>query len=490
MDSHELQERVVAWLAAQDVPAYLVGGCGRDRVLGRPTYDLDVAVVGDGLRVARHLANALGGDYYALDAERSTGRAILYHDAGRLVVDVARFRGEAPLTLEDDLAGRDFTVNAMAIDVRDPGTIIDHHGGLADLGARVLRPVGEDSIRDDPVRALRAARLAAGLGFRLAPETTALMARDGQAVAQVSQERVRDEMTRLLAEPRAAPWLARLDELGLLAAVLPELEPLRGLPQSLPHRIDALAHTLATVDAMEGLVAQLRWQVAGPAGRGPMPWGKGPLPELQPFAPRLLAHLDGGGGRPRLVLLKMALLLHDTGKAATWSQEDGRIRFIDHQSHSARLAGDAMRRLRFNRPEVRLVQTIVRQHMRPPLLAEQASVSGRAVYRFFRDTEEAGVDVLLHALADHAAIYPPGVEDERWPRLVELVARMLAEYWERPVRAAAPKPLLSGHDLIRELGLEPGPRIGELLEAVREAQADGQVHTREEALALVRHVQR
>ncbi|NLF14487.1 MAG: CCA tRNA nucleotidyltransferase, partial [Anaerolineaceae bacterium] len=152
MDSHELQERVVAWLAAQEVPAYLVGGCVRDRVLGRPTYDLDVAVAGDGLRVARHLANSLGGDYYALDAERSTGRAILYHDDGRLVVDVARFRGEPPLALEDDLAGRDFTVNAMAIDVRDPGTIVDQHGGLADLGARVLRPVGEDSIRDDPVR--------------------------------------------------------------------------------------------------------------------------------------------------------------------------------------------------------------------------------------------------------------------------------------------------------------------------------------------------
>ncbi len=487
MDSQELQERVVAWLAAQEVPAYLVGGCVRDRVLGRPTYDLDVAVAGDGLRVARHLANALGGDYYALDAERSTGRAILYHDDGRLVVDVARFRGEPPLALEDDLAGRDFTVNAMAIDVRDPGTIVDQHGGLADLAARVLRPVGEDSIRDDPVRALRAARLAAGLGFRLAPETRALMARDGQAVAQVSQERVRDELIRLLAAPRATPWLALLDELGLLSAILPELEPLRGLPQSLPHRIDALAHTLATVEAMEGIAAQLRWQVAAPDDRGPMPWDKGPLPELQPFAPRLLAHLDGGG-RPRLVLLKMALLLHDTGKAATWSQEDGRIRFIDHQSVSARLAGEAMRRLRFNRPEVRLVQTIVRQHMRPPLLAEQSSVSGRAVYRFFRDTEEAGVDVLLHALADHAAIYPPGIEDERWPRLVGLVARMLAEFWDRPVRAAAPKPLISGHDLIRELGLEPGPRVGELLEAVREAQADGQVHTREEALALARQL--
>jgi tRNA nucleotidyltransferase/poly(A) polymerase len=486
MDSQELQQRVIAWLADQEVPAYLVGGCVRDRLLGRPTYDLDVAVADDGLSLARRLANALRGDYYALDVERATGRAILYPDEGRLMVDVARFRGEPPLNLEGDLAGRDFTVNALAVDVRAPGDIVDRHAGLADLEARVLRPVTEGSIRDDPLRALRAVRLAAGLGFRLAPETKALMARDGPALTRVSGERVRDELVRLLAGPDAAPWLACLDELGLLAAILPELEPLRGLEQSLPHRLDALAHTLGTVAALEGLVAQLRWQEAGPGDGGPMPWGKGPLPELQPFAARLLARL--AGGRPRLVLLKMALLLHDTGKAATRSEDQGRIRFIDHERVGARLAGEALRRLRFNKPEVHLVQTIVRGHMRPPLLAEQESVSGRAVHRFFRDTEEAGIEVLLHALADHAAIYPPGLEDERWPRLVALVARMLAEYWERPAKAVTPPSLLSGHDLIRELGVVPGPEVGALLEAVREAQAGGEVHTREEALALVRRL--
>ncbi len=488
MDSERLQERVIAWLAGQEVPAYLVGGYVRDRLLGRPTYDLDVAVAGDGLILARHLADAFQGDYYPLDVERATGRAILYHDAGRLVVDVARFRGELPLALERDLAGRDLTINALAMQAGAPGVVVDQHGGLADLEAQVLRPVSEGSIRDDPLRALRAVRLAADLGFRLAPETEALLERDGPALAQVSGERVRDELARLLARPDAAPWLVRLDELGLLAVILPELEPLRGLEQTLPHRLDALAHTLATLSAAEGIVAQLRWHSREPGDRGPMPWGKGPLPELEPFAPRLLAHLAQGSNRTRLVLLKMALLLHDTGKAATKSEEEGRVRFIDHQRFSARLAGEALRRLRFNKSEVRLVQTVVRQHMRPPLLAEQESVSGRAVYRFLRDTEEAGVDVLLHALADHAAIYPPGIEDERWPRLVALVARMLAEYWERRAQGVAPRPLLSGHDLIRELGVEPGPEIGALLEAVREAQAGGEVDTREEALALVRQM--
>jgi hypothetical protein len=145
-----------------------------------------------------------------------------------------------------------------------------------------------------------------------------------------------------------------------------------------------------------------------------------------------------------------------------------------------------MRRLRFNRSEVRLGQTIVRHHMRPLLLARQESVSSRAVYRFFRDTGEAGVEVLLHALADDRAKCPPGVRDEAWSRLVALTARMLADYWERGAQRVDPPPLLDGNDLQHELGLQPGPQIGELLEAVREAQVSGEVGTREEALVLTR----
>jgi poly(A) polymerase len=137
---------------------------------------------------------------------------------------------------------------------------------------------------------------------------------------------------------------------------------------------------------------------------------------------------------------------------------------------------------------VRLGTAIVCHHMRPLQLAKQASVSSRAVYRFFRDTGEAGVDVLLHSLADDRAKCPPGVQDEHWVRLVALTARMLADHWERGPERVDPPPLLDGNDLRRELGLQPGPRIGMLLEAVREAQVSGEVGTREEALLLARSI--
>jgi tRNA nucleotidyltransferase/poly(A) polymerase len=485
--------RVIAWLGEQDVSAYLVGGWVRDRLQGRPNYDLDVAVDTDGLALARRLADRLGGHYYALDTERGTGRAIFDREERRLIVDIARFRGP---DLRADLADRDFTINALAADVRTPETVIDHHGGLADLAAGLIRPVSADSIRNDPLRALRAVRQAAELGFALAPETETLMQHDGPGLRDVPGERIRDELARLLAQADAAHRLHLLDRLGLLAVLFPELEPLRGLEQSPPHHLTGLAHSLAAVGALEAMIAAVRDGEGLHDSVVPAPY---PIDELflQPYRQRLGPHLDQetGYGRPRLVTLKLSALLHDTGKpgarsvdpaSETGDGQPARIRFIGHEVEGAEVVAAALSRLRFNRDEVRLAWTIVRHHMRPLLLAGQSSVSNRAVYRFFRDTGNGGIDVLLHALADHLATHAPGEGEDRWQRLLELTERMLADYWDRRAQRVQPPPLVDGHDLLAAFGLEPGPQIGELLEVVREAQVDGEVSTRDEALALAR----
>ena len=471
----DIEGQVVHWLGQQGVPAYLVGGRVRDRLLKRPLYDLDVAVDGDGLAMARRLANRFGGAYFPLDEARSTGRAILQREDGqRLVVDVARFRGA---DLDADLADRDFTVNALAADVHAPDQVIDRHDGLADLAAGIIRPVSDASIRNDPLRALRAVRLAAQLDFALAPETERLIRRDGKGLAQEAGERIRDELALLLAMSDAASYLARLDDLGLLTLILPELEPLRDLVQPPPHYLNGLSHSLETVRGLEMIVREQK-EASDPG-----------LAALAPLAGRMRDHVAQmmSDRRPRLVVLKLAALLHDTGKPETHAVDDkGRMRTIGHDKAGVQHTGDALRRLRLSRAEVRLGETVVRHHMRPLLLANEVSVSSRAIYRFFRDTGDAGVDILLHALADHRATYAPEADDDRWPHLVDLVARMLAAYWERQAEQVYPPPLIDGHDLLREFELQPGPLVGELLEAVREAQVGGDVRTREEALALVR----
>jgi poly(A) polymerase/tRNA nucleotidyltransferase (CCA-adding enzyme) len=484
----EMVERVTNWLAQQDAGIYLVGGCVRDWLLGRPIADLDVVTAGDGPLLARRLANSFGGDCFTLDRARCTGRAILRGEEGRrLEVDVARFQGE---DLTADLALRDFTINAMAVDVRVLEAVIDPFDGLADLEAGRIRPVSDGSIRNDPLRAMRALRLAAQLHFILDAETEALIRRDGAGLAQVAGERVRDELASLIDLPHASQYLARLDELGLLTIILPELEALRNLAQPLPHHLDALDHSMATVSALEALLEAMGEEEERAGGRPEPAWPDWPMMTLlSPFSERVCFHVQRvmSDSRSRLVTLKLAALLHDVSKPETRAvDEDGRIRFLGHQKVGAEVAAGALRRLRFSGSEVRLAETVVEQHMRPLLLASENSVTSRAIYRFFRDTGEAGVEVLLHALADHQATYAPEAEDSRWLSLVELAARMLGDYWDRRPKRVQPPPLVDGHDLMREFGLEPGPHIGEMLEMVREAQVAGKVKNRQGALSLLR----
>ena len=224
---------------------WVVGGAVRDSLLGRPVHDWDFAVDRDALRLARAVADTLDGAYFPLDEERRTGRVILTEpDGARLELDFALLRGA---DLEADLLARDFSINALALN--DGGNLVDPTGGQADLAAGRIRVTHEGAFRDDPVRLLRAVRMEAELSTttetaRIDPQTGAWMQRDAALMALPSPERVRDEFARLLALPGAARHLQRLDECGLLDHTVPEMESLKGVAQSPPHRFDVWQHTL------------------------------------------------------------------------------------------------------------------------------------------------------------------------------------------------------------------------------------------------------
>jgi putative nucleotidyltransferase with HDIG domain len=293
-------------------------------------------------------------------------------------------------------------------------------------------------------------------------------------------------LSKILALPGALQNLHYLDEVGLLVVIIPELETLEGVEQSAPHYLDVFEHSLETVRRLEQVVDVVEGYNGEEVANGAL--SLIPL-LLSPFSRQLSAHLlqTISGDRSRLTLLKLVALLHDLGKPATKSFDDeGNIHFYDHEQEGAGIVGAILRRLRFGGNEVALAKTIVANHMRPSLLAGQEVITRRAVYRFFRDTGDAGVDTLLLYLADHLATWGPSLRMTRWRRRVELVASMLTDYYERHQKVISPPKLISGYDLMEEFGLEEGPRIGELLEAVREAQVEGEVRTKEEALALVK----
>ena len=363
-----LADRVTAFIRDQERPAWLVGGFVRDRLLGRTSHDLDLVVPEGGIRLARAIADAFGGVSFVLDAGRDVGRAILTDASGEtLEVDVARLR--VP-DLMDDLALRDFTVNAIAMDlaaaVAEP-RVFDPFDGRADISRGLLRAVTEGAFRDDPLRMLRGLRMAAELGFRIEDATHNLIRRDAPLIQSVSSERIRDELMRILTAPGAWQHLRLLAALGLLRYTLPESAAQSGVAQSAPHYQDVFDHSRSVLAHLGGIYALL-WPESGYTLPQPVPddptavaaeaqWAA-VAATLAPYADDLRAHLALllASGHTRRDLLMWAAVTHDWGKPAKRTENDaGQAHFYDHDRWGALLAEARLQALKFSGDEVAYV---------------------------------------------------------------------------------------------------------------------------------------
>ncbi len=478
-----LLEQIRPLLARESLPVYLVGGAVRDALLGRVSHDLDFVVSRDAVRLTFRVADALKEPAYVLDGERDTGRVVLAEQGTML--DFARFRGP---DLEADLRARDFTINALAIPATDQSftAIIDPTGGLLDLEQQQIRLTHKGAIDDDPVRSLRAVRLAAVLGFKITEDTMSAVQTAVPALVDVSAERIRDELLKILLTSQPGDALQQMEKLGLLKATLPEVAALAGIAQSPPHYEDVLAHTRHVLDQLEYLEAVL-FNGADIQDEALL-FARS---RLAAYLPQLKTHLEQpiDGGLNGQLILKLGALFHDVGKKMTQTiEEDGRIRFFGHAEEGAALAAGRLKQLSLSRNAVSQVKRIVANHMRPLSLAQAqgSSPSRRAVYRFFQATGENGLDVGLLALADHLATYNGPGEGDAWAILVELVARLYQHYFEKHDEAVKPPPLINGHDLITLVGVQEGPEIGRILRLVEENQAAGEINSREDALQFAK----
>jgi tRNA nucleotidyltransferase/poly(A) polymerase len=450
--------------------SHFVGGCVRDLLMGRPLHDLDLVVAGDAIAVARTVARAFHAAFVLLDEQNGIARVVLRGPDGEAAstIDFARMRGD---TLAEDLAARDLTINAIAMApdafrrfVRrevDSPEVIDPHGGQADLAAGRLRAVSLDSFTADPLRTMRVVRFAGELHFAIVPETAEWVRQTAGLLPRVSWERIRDELVRLLACPQAAPHLPLLASLDLLPYVLPELA----------------ARPAPWQDQAWEMVAGLEWFAAHLEHR-PLPEQSEPLwrpaalsrhPDLPldlPHATQLRRYLEEGlAERPRLALLKLAALLRAEG-----------------EEEAGPGAQEAARRLRLSTREALSLDRSVRFVE----WTETAEATRRYVYRLHRDAGEDAVGVLLLGLAHYLAQAGPDPDVQQWQERVALVRWTLNLRFERPDEVIDPPRLLDGSVLIRVLGLKPGPLVGDLLEGIREAQAAGEIHSREEALSWAR----
>jgi tRNA nucleotidyltransferase/poly(A) polymerase len=478
-----LVARVASLLSEQGAAAYIVGGYVRDLLLGRETRDLDISIAdADPIQAARAVADALGGAFYALDEERRYGRAILRvgEQEQSVTLDFTPLHG----ALEEDLARRDFTLNAMALPIGaafDPSAVIDPWGGRRDMDARVVRALRDSVFQDDPVRLLRAVRLAGALGSRIDDETDRLAAAQASELQRVSPERVQEEFCRILGLDDAREALYALDRLGLLAEVFPELEDARGVEQPKEHYYDVLTHLLETVGFFERIVDNERREADEALDL--LPW----KPALDRYFSQEIA-----AGRSRTVMGKLACLLHDVAKPQTKTVEpSGRTRFLGHPERGAEMAMQAMDRLRFSRKETAFVAIAVSQHLRPVQLSQDMEQpSKRALYRYRRDLGDVGAATLYLSMADYLAAKGPTLPEQmdEWRHRTAYCAQVLAGICERDGDDGRPRPLVDGRLLMQELDLAPGPLVGRLLRAVQEAVAVGEASTVEEALGYARRL--
>ncbi len=479
-DALKILSRINRFLIDEGIPAYLVGGFVRDMLLGRDTADIDIAIAADGLTTASRAASALGGRYVKLDEKDRIGRVIFTDSAYH--IDFTTLQCD----IEDDLARRDFTINSMALKLDnaidtafDIDNLIDPFHGRDDLCRKALQAVRDTVFQDDPIRLVRALRIAGELGFDIDTATEDLIRRDAALIANVAGERTREELLRLLALPGRGSRLGRLGKLGLLTSIIPELAPTRGVDQPVVHVWDVYQHSIETVAALEFVLREEDWDHAPPDVLASVPWSD-----------RLRHHFDRevSHGSTRKALLKLAALLHDIAKPQTKATDtEGRTRFLGHPQEGSTIAATIMERLRFSNREIQLVELLVRYHLRPTQMSQEGVPTRRAIYRYFRDLGDAGIDLLYLSMADHLATRGKSLDAEQWRQHTALAAYVLENRFTLEAPAAPPR-LVDGNDIIKTFGLEPGPKIGELLEAVNEARAAGEITGRQQALALVKEI--
>lgn len=470
----EFLDKITGAARAAGIDIYLVGGAVRDLLLGRRSSDLDFLVAGDPLAFARKAAGELGGSFIPLDEGNGVARVAVKQDSLLYTFD---FTGLAGGQVEENLLKRDFTINAMALPVTAAlkggraaaGDIIDPTGGLQDLKGKTVKMVYPGAFRDDPLRMLRALRLKACLGMALDDGTRAAIGKAAALLREVAPERVRDEFFRILKVDRAYDTVKEMDDLGLLREIIPFRDEMAATDQNGYHADNVWEHCLNALRELERLdLYELGGDYAG---------------ELQGLLAEELTP-----GRSRWQLMKFCVLIHDSGKPVTRGlSKTGRITFYGHERAGARRAGELARRLTLSNRETFFVRDMVLHHMRPLQLSTVTGDKGAAVRRFFRKSRGEGVSLLVHALADQLSDRGPLKKEADLERFGVMVRSLLRQYWqEEGLRLY--RPVLTGQDLIRELQVNPGPELGQVLRRLEAEHLARGAMTRAEALDYCREL--
>lgn len=431
--------------------AMMVGGTIRDILLGRTPKDIDIATPNPAKLVADLVKT--GYTHVLLDETR---------DMHRMVKDDAHI-DITPLNENhiNDLLSRDFTINSIGLILRN-NDLLDPQGGVKDLSKGLVRALSQDRFIEDPLRLIRAFRIAADMNFTIDPVTLRFITKLSHLVSKPSKERIRDELCWMMEADHSFQLIEELWRTGLLGKLFPEFAAVSSIIQNKPHALGLAEHLMWTYKYIEDIIVELD-DVLG---------------QYADDARSILSKVIASN-RKTIIIVKLAALLHDIGKPATITYDE-EVHFIGHDKLGAEMIEKRMAEFKFSSAETKAVSMLVENHMRPHNLLKLDEVSPRAVYRFFRDLDNLAIPSLLIGIADaYATEMLPfgGLENYH-----EFVRAMI----DQSIKIGKPKPMLTGEEVMSILKIGPGPLVGQIIDAMLDGQATGEIKDKDQAKAFAK----
>ncbi|MDR1434346.1 HD domain-containing protein [Candidatus Endomicrobiellum devescovinae] len=458
---------------SKDYDVYAVGGFARDLLLKLKHKDIDLAVNNDALKYAKKVAAALKAKLITLDEDTETYRIIL-KDCKISNIDIALFNGK---TIEEDLQNRDFTINAIAFKLKyfenfRKHIIFSNKNTLVDLKSKTFNVMSEKTFKADPLRMLRAFRFISEFtGFKLSNKTLLKIKQNAKLIKSAAPERIKNEFFRILSAQNSSELLKTMDDCGLLSGIFPEIEKMKKAKKKYYYHPGGLfEHSFETLESAENILINLKKY----------------FPES--FI-ELQEHFYSGESLSenvtRVSLLKFTALFHDNAKPETAKFANGKMRFFEHEDFGANKLREIMHSLKFGKRDIETATFLVRHHMRPSILTRNNIVTKKAALKFFRDIGDNSPDLIVLSMADWHSYKRLKVFSPKELKLQEKSAReLIKKYYELKNTKPLPK-VIDGNIIMREFRLKPGPWVGELLNFVNEAQFDGKVLSKNDALKLI-----
>lgn len=441
-----------------DNEIYLVGGTVRDYYMGLESVDRDIIVMDEDAReFALKLADLFNATFVPLDEENKIYRLVLPDKIN--YIDVTNPVGDS---IEKDLMRRDLTINAIAVNIRT-GDVIDISGGVTDIKNKCINYVNEHNFIDDPLRLLRVYRFQALYGFQLAPETINAVCKYVDLIHKPAVERVNYEILKLFSGKYAHQALENMNKTWLLEEIFPFVNELKQVPPNSHHHLDLFHHSIETVKQV-----QLLYENA---------------PDV------VKEHLDriDFGGFSRLAHLKLAAFMHDIGKFSTWTIEEGKHRFIKHDDVGAKMSVKILKKLHFSNKQIDYISSMIKYHIYPSHVMNSPQITEKIMMRYVRKMDKNSIDAIILAQADRLSARGPEITDEIVERNITALNMLLKFYLEaRETLKPLPK-LLDGNEVMKILNIKPSRRLGEIMDALHEAQISGDVLTKDHAIEFVKN---